>query len=43
MLESLDEDAQDDEQLLQTDVGITRMRRLLSAIAEGQTSASKVA
>jgi len=43
MLETIYADAQDQEMLLQTDVGITRMRRLLEDIAQAQLTASKVA
>ena len=43
MLETLQDDAREDEWLLQTDVGIARMRRMLRQIAEGQTAQSAVA
>ena len=40
MLESIYQDARDGEWLLQTDVGVTRMRRILRDVAEGQLDAS---
>ena len=43
MLESMHADGPDDEWLLQTDVGLTRMRRLLRQVAEGQVAATAVA
>jgi hypothetical protein len=41
MLESLYEDARDNELLLQTDIGISRMRRILRQIAEHQVKATE--
>ena len=41
MLESLYEDARDNELLLQTDIGISRMRRILRQIAEHQVTATE--
>ena len=40
MLESLYHDAREDEWLLQTDVGVTRMRKILRQVAEGQLGAT---
>ena len=40
MLESIYQDARDNEWLLQTDVGVTRMRRILREVAEGQHAAT---
>ncbi len=36
MLESIHRDARDDEWLLQTDVGVIRMRKILRQVAERQ-------
>ena len=41
MLESIHDDARNDEWLLQTDVGITRMRRILRQAAESQCAAAE--